>query len=91
MIFLTTEQLEGQGISPKTINTASQIQCSNKLLNRGPEFTPEQRQAAINFVRKCLRDDIFCLIQENQSSLVVWTESQDISLIPETRNFSEIK
>ncbi|NET57078.1 MAG: hypothetical protein F6K47_13205 [Symploca sp. SIO2E6] len=91
MLFLTPEQLDSQCVSHTNINTASQIQCSNKLFNRGPKFTSTERQAAIEFVRKCLQEGVFCFIQDNQSSLVVWTESQDVPLTDETSSLPKMK
>ncbi|NEP14665.1 MAG: hypothetical protein F6K14_31615 [Symploca sp. SIO2C1] len=91
MLFLTPEQLEGQCVFLKSINVTSQIQCSNKLFIRGPKFTKRERQAAIDFVRKCLGNGIFCFIQDNQSSLVVWTENQDRALTNETASLLKMK
>ncbi|MGK7873436.1 MAG: hypothetical protein AB4426_09015 [Xenococcaceae cyanobacterium] len=87
MLFLTTQQLESQGVSRDKAHEASQIRCSNKLFTRASDFPKKERQAAINLCQEYLQSGVFSFIAESQLALTVWSEEKDAILTVKTVSF----
>ncbi|MGQ4645864.1 hypothetical protein [Lyngbya aestuarii] len=74
MLFITTEELEIQGVNYKE---ASQITFHNKLLTRGLDFSKKARQKVRDFCQDYLDANLFCLVVESQWYLTVWIEEKN--------------
>jgi len=84
MLFITTEELELQGVDCKE---ASQITFHNKLLTRGLDFSKKARQRVIGFCQDYLDANLFCLVVESQWYLTVWIEDKNTNFTEKDRNF----
>ena len=76
MLFLTTEELERQGVPCQEAVASSHIKCSHKLFARAANFPKQERLAAIELSRKILSSGIFSFIAESHDFLTVWQEEK---------------
>ena len=79
MLFLTTEELEKQGVSRQEIQESAQIICSDKLFTRVANFPKQERSQATSLGKDFLRSGVFSFISESQEYLTVWKERTEDS------------
>ena len=77
MLFLTTEELEKQGVSRQEVQESTQITCSDKLFTRVANFPKQERSQATSLGKEFLRSGVFSFISESQEYLTVWKEKTE--------------
>ncbi|MGK7874082.1 MAG: hypothetical protein AB4426_12440 [Xenococcaceae cyanobacterium] len=82
----TIQELELQSVPGPS---QSQLVFQNKLLTRGPDFSKNLREAAINFCQKYYSSKLLCLLVESQYYLTVWLENPETSISSELDKKSE--
>lgn len=91
MLFLTTEELERQGVPCQEAVASSHIKCSDKLFARAANFSKQERLAAIELSQKILSSGIFSFIAESHEFLTVWQEEKQEKTVSFRRTNAQSK
>jgi len=89
-IFVTEQKFKTQVKTNKN-NGNFQVIYQNKILTKGPVFSKQLRNQAINLIKKYQKNQIFCLLVENDWSLTFWIDKGNNSHLeasPIQRTFS---